>query len=163
VGSEGSTKATPEAPLRALWEQVANRAASQGWEQDEQLARELADSLPTLPYRRALENREEALAEAFGFLYHLRQACEAIGIVRNASEPLATAWLAAAEEDQGWAYMAACRGPWVTEWPDVPRVSKGVPARVDRLRCLGNAIVPPIAEWIFRRIIEREERLTAHD
>jgi len=39
---------------------------------------------------------------------------------------------------------------WSTE-PDVGRVAHGVPARVDRLRCLGNSIVPQIAELIFRQ------------
>jgi DNA (cytosine-5)-methyltransferase 1 len=63
------------------------------------------------------------------------------------------------------AHLAECRGElgrtWGTE-PDVGRVAHGVPARVDRLRGLGNAIVPQVAEWIFRRILEAEaERLTA--
>jgi len=40
---------------------------------------------------------------------------------------------------------------WATE-PDVGRVAHGVPARVDRLKCLGNSIVPQIAEMIFREI-----------
>lgn len=31
-----------------------------------------------------------------------------------------------------------------------------MPKRVDRLRSLGNAIVPHIAEWIARRIIAWE-------
>jgi DNA (cytosine-5)-methyltransferase 1 len=44
---------------------------------------------------------------------------------------------------------------WVAE-PDVGRVAHGVPDRVDRLRALGNALVPQIAEWIGRRIIEWE-------
>ena len=44
---------------------------------------------------------------------------------------------------------------WVTE-PDVGRVAHGIPARVDRLRVLGNAVVPQVAEWIGRRIIEAD-------
>jgi DNA (cytosine-5)-methyltransferase 1 len=43
-------------------------------------------------------------------------------------------------------------GQWLSE-PDVGRVAHGVPARVDRLRSLGNALVPQIAEWIGRRIM----------
>lgn len=39
---------------------------------------------------------------------------------------------------------------WAVE-PYVGRVVNGVPARVDRLRCLGNSIVPQIAELIFRQ------------
>jgi len=41
---------------------------------------------------------------------------------------------------------------WATE-PDVGRVAHGISARVDRLKGLGNAIVPQIAEWIGRRIV----------
>ena len=44
---------------------------------------------------------------------------------------------------------------WRTE-PDVGRVAYGVPARVDRLRCLGNSIVPQCALEIFRSIEARE-------
>ncbi len=40
---------------------------------------------------------------------------------------------------------------WSTE-PDVGRLAHGVPHRVDRLRGLGNTIVPQIAELIFRQI-----------
>ena len=41
---------------------------------------------------------------------------------------------------------------WPTREPAILRVVDGVPARVDRLRALGNAIVPQIAEWIGRQI-----------
>lgn len=44
---------------------------------------------------------------------------------------------------------------WSAE-PDVGRVADGVPARVDRLAALGNALLPQIAEWIGRRILEYE-------
>jgi DNA (cytosine-5)-methyltransferase 1 len=43
-------------------------------------------------------------------------------------------------------------GGWWAVEPDVGRVAHGVPTRVDRLRGLGNAIVPQIAEWIGRRL-----------
>ena len=46
-------------------------------------------------------------------------------------------------------------GSWATE-PDVGRVVDGVPARVDRLRALGNAVVPQVAEFIGRRIMALE-------
>lgn len=42
---------------------------------------------------------------------------------------------------------------WATE-PDVGRVAHGVPNRVDRLKQLGNSIVPQIAELIGRAIMD---------
>jgi len=42
---------------------------------------------------------------------------------------------------------------------NVGRVANGVSSRVDRLRCLGNAVVPQLAEWIGRRIAEAEAQL----
>ena len=44
---------------------------------------------------------------------------------------------------------------WLTE-PDVGRVAHGVSKRVDRLKCLGNAVVPQVVEWIGNRILEIE-------
>ena len=41
--------------------------------------------------------------------------------------------------------------------PEPLRVAHGVPHRVDRLRGLGNAIVPQIAEWLGRQIINAQE------
>ena len=46
-------------------------------------------------------------------------------------------------------------GYWASE-PDVGRVANGVPARAHRLKCLGNAVVPPIPELIGRAIMEAE-------
>lgn len=44
---------------------------------------------------------------------------------------------------------------WVVE-PNVGRVAHGVPSRVDRLRSLGNAVVPQIPELIGRAIMQAE-------
>jgi DNA (cytosine-5)-methyltransferase 1 len=58
------------------------------------------------------------------------------------------------EDEQGWANnrgrktLNECRQWWKAE-PAVGRVADGIPNRVDRLRCLGNSIVPQIAELIF--------------
>lgn len=51
-----------------------------------------------------------------------------------------------------WSETEDGRG-WEPE-PDVGRVVNGLPSRVDRLRCLGNAVVPQVAEWIGRRLLE---------
>ena len=53
-------------------------------------------------------------------------------------------------------------------WMSVPesllgRVAHGVPHRVDRLRGLGNAIVPQIAEWIGRQIMKANPTKGARD
>ena len=42
---------------------------------------------------------------------------------------------------------------WPTE-PDVGRVAHGIPDRVDRIKALGNAVVPQQAYPIFKAIME---------
>lgn len=45
----------------------------------------------------------------------------------------------------------------LTTWdaePDIPRVATGLKNRADRLKCLGNAVVPQQAYPIFRALKE---------
>lgn len=50
-------------------------------------------------------------------------------------------------------------GWWWAVEPDVGRVANGVPKRVDRLKQLGNAVVPQIPELIGRAIMDYENAL----
>jgi DNA (cytosine-5)-methyltransferase 1 len=52
------------------------------------------------------------------------------------------------------------RGSWWAVEPAVGRMAHGIPERVDRLKGLGNAIVPQIAQWIAERIKEAEAQRT---
>ena len=54
--------------------------------------------------------------------------------------------------------MANGLSPWVYE-PDIPRVAIGVKDRVNRLKSLGNAIVPQIALILFEAIKEYDRRI----
>ena len=66
--------------------------------------------------------------------------------------------LGSRREEQRWPQPAQpkheapqCRSGWLTE-PPVGRVAHGIPRRVDRLKGLGNAIVPQIAQRIGETI-----------
>ncbi len=50
-----------------------------------------------------------------------------------------------------------CGGSWWTVEPGMGRVAHGIPKRVDRLKCLGNAVVPQQVYPILRAIAEIEK------
>lgn len=54
-------------------------------------------------------------------------------------------------------------GEWWKAEPDVGRVANGIPARVDKLRCLGNAVVPQQIYPLFEAIAEYEKGEKEHE
>jgi len=62
-------------------------------------------------------------------------------------------------QEEGFPGHAAGRGenPWEGWWtvePEVGRMDHGIPRRVDRLKCLGNSLIPMIPYLIGRSIME---------
>jgi DNA (cytosine-5)-methyltransferase 1 len=83
--------------------------------------------------------------------------------LRQGLHACAQAGLHRGEEGTGARHVnPAGRGWWETE-PDVDRVADGVPARVDRLRALGNAVVPQIPELIGRAIMSENRKLSVRN
>ncbi len=56
------------------------------------------------------------------------------------------------QQQQAWQSDIAATSWWAAE-PDVGRVANGIPSRVDRVRALGNAVVPAQAREAFKRLI----------
>jgi len=75
-------------------------------------------------------------------------------VLEHASEGLPRP-CSGARRDKEEEVSEAAAGWWEAE-PNVGRVAHGVPRRVDRLRCLGNAVVPQVAEVIGRAILAME-------
>lgn len=47
---------------------------------------------------------------------------------------------------------------WAGDWErGISRTARGVPNRTNRVKALGNAVVPQVVEWIGRRIVEVEQ------
>ena len=69
-------------------------------------------------------------------------------------EPIHTGDSAASSEGETVeSFNGGVSGIWPIE-PAVGRVANGIPRRVDRLRGLGNAVVPQVAEVVGRRVME---------
>ena len=92
---------------------------------------------------------------------HNRRGAEQWGKYKRTKEPVrCSAKRLEARDAVDWnpTPRASEGGPddwWATE-PDVGRVAHGIPSRVDRLRCLGNAVVPQQIYPILKAIYEIE-------
>lgn len=117
----------------------------------------LVENSPALPVR----GLGEVVADLAGLGYDAEWDCLPAAAV-GAPHLRARTWLLAypARVGDGVATQPVLAGRvglvdgdrWASE-PGIRRVDDGVPDRVDRLRCLGNAVVPQVAELIGRRIM----------
>jgi DNA (cytosine-5)-methyltransferase 1 len=74
--------------------------------------------------------------------------------IREGSATRVTAKAKAGKRKMGITRLGIAHGRgWPLE-PGICRVANGTPYRLDRLGALGNAVVPRVAEWIGRRIME---------
>jgi len=114
------------------------------WRQQEraQLDRQAQQDSANGDSRRPHTHRlRDALADADSGEQHRRRGTLQVGRRGRAREI----------ETDGYA-----RGTQWTVEPDVGRVAHGVSSRVDRLRSLGNAVVPQVVEVIGRAILQAE-------
>jgi len=85
---------------------------------------------------------------------HTRDRLFALGLDRNSHSGDVSTLKAFSKK--WWPINAGrdCAEAWRKAESRMDRVANGVPYRVDRCRGLGNAVVPQVAEWIGRRLME---------
>jgi DNA (cytosine-5)-methyltransferase 1 len=120
--------------------------------------RETCDCLPDSKHGSSVSTQARRQPTRVGSERHV---AESECVAADKPDDLAMLWRRQEQAKQarlGSCGIASGRHWWATE-PDVGRVAHGVPSWVDRLRCLGNAVVPQIVEVIGRQIIAHEERV----
>lgn len=135
--------------------EVGERRSRDGRREDDD------DRQRALPY--ADDGRREVigLAQSDGLTGSRRHLTHGLRALREQQHAQTARALARVDRSQGFFAQGATEaatigdGQWWAVEPDMGRVAHGVPQRVDRLRTLGAAVVPHVAEWIGRRLIAR--------
>ena len=88
---------------------------------------------------------------------HIRERMFFVGVDSNAKSniihTIANVWSGSSNNKPDAYSAGSSEGTWWEREPAVGRVADGVSRRVDRLRGLGNSVVPQVAEWIGREIV----------
>jgi len=154
--AEESGKASREV-LRELRDNETAKCSPRRFESSEQRTIEHHDVVRCLSRIMALEvwpssgiERDEAIA-----LQRLQRGIFEIkdGHVPETLSEIQEIWRSFDDETMDWIILRVSTGdPFCAERPNIQRISKGVPDRANRLKSLGNSIVPQVAYQIFRAL-----------
>ena len=61
-------------------------------------------------------------------------------------------------QERGNIQLDTSEGSWWAVEPRMDRVADGIPSQVDRIKCLGNAVVPQVAQVVGEMILEMEKK-----
>ncbi len=129
-------------------------STSQRHESMEQQSGQHRNSMCNLPPEMALEPRQEGEQKDEEFqLQGLWRACAEIGHVPTSLSEIPKIWESLDDKEKDWIALRINTGnAWHSEWPGTSRLSVKTKNRANRIKGLGNAILPQIAELLFRQI-----------
>ncbi|MDD5338209.1 MAG: DNA (cytosine-5-)-methyltransferase [Dehalococcoidales bacterium] len=157
TGSTQKGSEVPKGSMREVWGKTTIKHPSHKHGRIGQLTGKLDDTLRSMPHEMALGTRQEKNQATEYVLQNLWRACSEIGYVPETLSEIPKIWESLNDEEKDWVIIRCGTGNyWHTEWPGIPRVATRIKARVDRLKGLGNAVVPAQIYPIYKAIMELE-------